>query len=269
MTARQPLPAPWLAALQARLERPPARPRAGLWWQGAEFGSAEPALVGRLQAAVPATCELLRPFDRGFRVEAPDLTGALAALAQGLRDAGLAHVWRDEQLPVLAPDGRVLGSVERAAVRPLGIPTRAVHLVGWTPEGRQWVQQRSHAKANDPGMWDTLMGGMVPASDTLAQSLARETWEEAGLRLEQLADLRWGGQVRTTRPSDAVEGGYVIETIDWFRCLVPAGVVPVNQDGEVQQFRTVDAAELRASLLAGDFTLEAAAVMGADWAPQS
>ncbi|MGZ5846247.1 MAG: NUDIX hydrolase [Ramlibacter sp.] len=265
MTARQPLPAPWLAALQVRLERPPARPRSGLWWRGAEFGSVEPALVARLHARAPATRELLRSFDRGFGIETSDLTGALEVLAQGLRDAGLAHVWRDEQLPVLAPDGRVLGSVERAAVRPLGIPTRAVHLVGWTPDGRQWVQQRSHAKANDPGMWDTLVGGMVPASDTLAEALARETWEEAGLRLEQLAELRWGGQVRTTRPSDAVEGGYVIETIDWFRCRVPAAVVPANQDGEVQQFRAVDATELRASLLAGEFTLEAAAVIAADW----
>jgi ADP-ribose pyrophosphatase YjhB (NUDIX family) len=263
MAAVPPLPAEWLRALQARLVQPPAHPRAGLWWRNEEIGSVEPALVARLHSESPATRDLLRAFERGFCVDAADLTPALAMLATALRDVGLAHVWRDEQLPVAAPDGRVLGSIERAVVRPLGIPTRAVHLVGWTPEGGHWVQQRSHAKANDPGMWDTLVGGMVPAADSLEQALARETWEEAGLRMEQLRDVQWGGQVRTTRPSSAVEGGYVCETIEWFTGTVPAGVVPENQDGEVQQFRALSTAQLRAALLAGDFTLEAAAVMAA------
>lgn len=264
MTARlEPLPPERLAALRAQLVQPPARPRVGLSWQGAEFGSVEPAFVARVHVAAPAMRELLRPVDGGFGIEADALTPALARLAEALREAGLAHVWRDEQLPVAAPDGRVLGSIERAVVRPLGIPTRAVHLVGWTADGRQWVQQRSHAKANDPGLWDTLMGGMVPASDSLEQALARETWEEAGLRLEQLQHLQWGGQVHTARPS-SVDGGYVRETIDWYRCIVPADVVPVNQDGEVQQFRAMTVGELRDGLLAGDFTLEAAGVMAAD-----
>ena len=265
MSARlQPLPPEWLATLQAQLVQPPARPRVGLWWQDREFGSVEPGFVDRVHAAAPAMRALLRPFEHGFRIEAPALTPALAQLADALRAAGLAHVWRDEQLPVAAPDGRVLGTVERAVVRPLGIPTRAVHLVGWTPAGRQWVQQRSHAKANDPGMWDTLMGGMVPASDSLEEALARETWEEAGLRLQQLQDLAWGGQVHTSRPSSAGDGGYVRETIDWYRCTVPLGIEPANQDGEVQQFRAMPAGPLRERLLAGDFTLEAMGVMAAE-----
>jgi hypothetical protein len=62
-------------------------------------------------------------------------------------------------------------------VRPLGIATRAVHLVGVCADGSIWVQQRSEDKANNPGMWDTLMGGMVSAADGLAEALARETWE--------------------------------------------------------------------------------------------
>jgi 8-oxo-dGTP pyrophosphatase MutT (NUDIX family) len=261
--AVQPLPPEWLDALQARLVQPPVRTRTGLWWRDTEIGSVDPATMARLHAASPRARELLREVDGAFCIDAPGLTPALDVLAHALREAGLAHVWRDEQLPVAAADGRVLGTVERAVVRPLGIPTRAVHLVGWTPDGRQWVQQRSHAKANDPGLWDTLMGGMVPASDTLDQALARETWEEAGLRIEQLQQLHWRGQVRTARPSSAVEGGYVREVIDWASCIVPAGAVPQNQDGEVQQFAAMDAAELRRGLLMGDFTLEAAAVLAA------
>lgn len=258
-----PLPPGWLATVRAQLVQPPVRPRVGLRWQGAEFGSVDPAFVAKVHAAAPAMRQLLRAVGDGFGIEGEALTPALAQLAAALRQAGLAHAWRDEQLPVAAPDGRVLGSIERAVVRPLGIPTRAVHLVGWTPDGRQWVQQRSHTKATDPGLWDTLMGGMVPASDSLEQALARETWEEAGLRLEQLHGLQWGGQVHTARPS-SVDGGYVRETIDWYRCTVPAGVVPANQDGEVQQFRPMPVPELRERLLAADFTLEAIGVMVAD-----
>ena len=119
-----------------------------------------------------------------------DTTDALNTLAAALRDAGLCGPWRDEQLAVTNPAGEVIGTVERGAVRVLGVATRAVHLVGLAPDGRMWVQKRSLTKPNNPGLWDTLMGGMVSATDSLPQALARETWEEAGLRVEALADVQ-------------------------------------------------------------------------------
>ena len=42
-------------------------------------------------------------------------------------------------------------------------------------------------------------------------------------------------------PPTRAARGYVVEYIDWYRCVVPEGVVPVNQDGEVAQFRLMDA----------------------------
>ncbi|RYY66149.1 MAG: NUDIX domain-containing protein [Comamonadaceae bacterium] len=177
-----------------------------------------------------------------------------------MRAAGHVHAWRDEQLAVRCADGAVLGTIERGAVRPLGIATHAVHLAGLTADGRHWVQQRSLDKATDPGLWDTLMGGMVPASDSLAQALERETWEEAGLRLQQLHDLRPCGRVLSRGPSAEVPGGHVVEVIDCYRAMLPPGVVPVNQDGEVARFRLVDGAELVRMLASDAFTLEAAGV---------
>ena len=35
-------------------------------------------------------------------------------------------------------------------------------------------------KANDSGLWDTVMGGMVAAGETVESTLARETWEDYG-----------------------------------------------------------------------------------------
>ena len=191
------------------------------------------------------------------------VTAGLNALAHALHAAGLAGAWRDEQLAVCNATGQRLGTIERAAVRPLGIATQAVHLLGFAPDGRQWVQQRALFKPNDPGLWDTLMGGMVSADDaldaTLMTALARETWEEAGLRLADLQELRYGGHIDTCRPArDGGGAGYLVERLDWFSCVVPDCLVPVNQDGEVTQFAQFDARTVQTMIAAGQFTDEAA-----------
>ena len=181
-----------------------------------------------------------------------------------MRNGGLAGAWRNEQLAVTTPAGNRVGTIERAAVRPLGIATCAVHLLGCAPDGRHWVQQRSLSKPNDPGLWDTLVGGMVPAADSLDDALARETWEEAGLRLSQMQALSYGGRVRTQRPAqDAGGSGYVLEQIDWHRCVLPTGVEPRNQDGEVSHFALLTAEDLVRRLAGCEFTHEAALLFDA------
>lgn len=248
----------WVQRLQARVSAPPRQARVPLWGGGARIGSVEPGTLARLRV------EGLRagaPDDaRGWTLEGP-LDAALERLARALRDDGQVRAWRDEQLAVCAPDGRLLASVERGVVRLLGIATEAVHLLGLAPDGRHWVQQRALDKADDPGLWDTLVGGMVPAGEAVDAALARETGEEAGLLLSQLRDLRLGGWVRTARPHATTPAGYVEERIAWYRCTVPEGVEPVNQDGEVAQFRRMDAHELRQRLLADEFTVDAALMM--------
>jgi 8-oxo-dGTP pyrophosphatase MutT (NUDIX family) len=123
------------------------------------------------------------------------------------------------------------------------------------------VQQRAFDKATDPGLLDTLVGGMVPACDGLQQALERETWEEAGLRLAQLRELRHGGRTVTRRPSKEVPHGYVIETLDWYVAVLPEDAVPCNQDGEVAQFLALQPAEVTRRLEAGEFTIDAAVIL--------
>lgn len=197
-----------------------------------------------------------------WRIEG-DLSAALAQLALALRACSpyVAAQWRGEALAVCSDSGQTLGQVERGAVRPLGIATQAVHLVGRAPDGRVWVQQRALDKANDPGLWDTLMGGMVSAADTVATALARETWEEAGLRLDSLTGLRRGGQVTLQRPTEAGSAGYMVERIDWYEAVLPPGLAPVNQDGEVAQFDLLAPQALLAQLAQGRFTTEAALIL--------
>jgi 8-oxo-dGTP pyrophosphatase MutT (NUDIX family) len=260
--SRAPLDDNWRQTLARMADSPPLRPRVPLSWQGARIGSVESDLLARLPDALQRG--LVTPVRRdalgGWQVEG-ELTRSLHELAMLMRDAGLADVWRDEQLAVTDESGKVLGTVERAVVRPLGIATRAVHLLGYAREGRHWIQQRSFAKANDPGLLDTLVGGMVPASDSLSEALERETWEEAGLKLDQVEQLHRGGAITIRSPSHSGFGGYIVEQIDWYRCVLPDAVVPANQDGEVQEFRLMSADEVRERVLGREFTLEAALLL--------
>ena len=258
----------WLEALRASGRQAPLRPRLPLLAGGVVVGSVEPDFLRKIGVLPLSHLNLQLSKEEHSGVLGWHLHGepgaALNALALALRDAGLAHAWRDEQLAVNDAQGRRIGSVERAVVRVLGIPTAAVHLIGQAEDGRFWIQQRAWSKSNDPGMWDTLMGGMISGADTPVSALERETWEEAGLRMENLRDVVRGGHVDIRRPCDDGGGaGYVIERIDWYHCTVPDGQVPVNQDGEVERFVLMDEREMLAKMHANEFTSEAALIQAA------
>lgn len=259
----------WLEKLRDEAQRPPAQPRMPLLWNGQVIGTVAQGFLDTvgvdclLGQRIVISQKKTPGLGEVWSVTAPDASFGLNALAHRLRETGLSGPWRDEQIAVCTPQGQRVATVERGAVRVLGVATHAVHLVGLAPDGHMWVQQRSDHKPNHPGKWDTLMGGMVAATDTLEQALARETLEEAGLDVAQLLHVQHGGQVQLACPSDEVPGGvaYMRERIDWFSARVPAGLAPVNQDGEVQQFQCIDRATLMEWLVQGQFTPEASLVL--------
>ncbi len=256
----------WLSELRARASRPPRKAREPLWAGTSLIGSVEAGFMHKisLQPNEYGHEQLLKK-EHGAACSwhlQGDATAALNAVAIALRDAGLAGAWRGEQLAVHDSTGCRIGTIERAAVRSLGIATHAVHLLAQTGDGRHWVQQRAWNKSTDPGLWDTLMGGMVTADDRQDTALRRETWEEAGLHLADLLDVGYGGCLRISGPSDDGDGsGYVVERIDWYHCTVPDGVVPVNQDGEVEQFALMDEADLLHALQQGQFAPDASLLL--------
>ena len=244
----------------ARADLAPNAPRTPLLTADAAhtIGSLESPLATQLAGA-----GLLQPGrDEAWTLPAgasPD--AALAAIARWMHTNRFGGRWRDELLSVVDVHGTPVAAIERAAVRPLGIATHAVHLVGHCADGRVWVQQRALDKATDPGLWDTLMGGLVSASESIPTTLARETWEEAGLQIEALHDVRAFGRTTVRRP---VADGYMVEHIEMFEALVPDALAPLNQDGEVAQFARLTLAQLRERLNAEQFTLEAALIL-AHW----
>lgn len=182
------------------------------------------------------------------------LQAVLDTLAQALHQAGCLKGWRNEPIDVMV-GGQRLATLERAAMRPLGLLTRAVHLNAWSASGGLWVARRADDKPTDPGCWDTAVGGLVSAGEGLDLALVRESAEEAGLTPSDLAQrtpLRTVAQVARRIPE-----GYQVEEVLVADCVLPEQVVPVNQDGEVSAFECVSLPELLDRLAAGVFTMEA------------
>jgi 8-oxo-dGTP pyrophosphatase MutT (NUDIX family) len=230
---------------------------------GVRIGTASPDVASFL-VTTDHRCALL-DYNLVFDDEALDIEARsrlLNDLAQHLREAGLLRGWRNEQLDVRPlEDGATdaaaaLATIERSACRALGISTLAVHLNGFTEDGRLWVAQRAAHKSVDPGMWDNLVGGMVAAGEGELLALERESLEEAGLGLDEHRVAR-GGLVREQR---LVPEGHMVETVQVFDLVLPAHVQPRNQDGEVQCFELRSVDTVLDAIERDEFTLEAALV---------
>jgi len=220
--------------------------------------------------ALAAWPQWLRIGDDAVAIDGapPTLTQRLAAVHAALRDAGLILAWRDEPFPLFDPATlQPLATIERAACRFWGTLTLGMHCTGYVADatGRPthlWIARRSATKATDPGKFDNLIAGGVPAGQTPGEALLREGWEEAGLP---------AATVRAARPGPVLCTGIDIreglqhEWLYAFDLELPAGAVPRNQDGEVAAFACLPAAEAVA-LAAGDAMTVDAAVVTLDFA---
>ncbi len=186
------------------------------------------------------------------------LNTVMAQLAVSLKDTGCLRGWRDELLDVIG-EGQRLAVIERAAVRPLGLLTKAVHLNAWSPDGKLWIARRALNKSTDPGMWDTLVGGLAGAGENLEASLLRESNEEAGLIASDLANR---SPLRTIlRMHRRLPEGYQVEDVLVSDCILPQSIKPRNLDGEVSEIKLVNISELWSMVEASDFTREAELVI--------
>jgi len=244
--------------LLARADVPPPQTWVPVRLSAHAIGVTRPE-IARFLAAREPRCTLT---EHGLEFVAEGLSfrdrcALLADAAFRLRDEGLLAGWRDEQLDVRPLSGGApLATIERAACRPLGIATHAVHMNAFAPDGALFVARRADDKPIDPGLWDNLVGGMVAAGETELDALAREAKEEAGLDLATLAPTR-GGFVRERRP---VREGYLVESVQVFDAVLPAGCEPRNEDGEVAAIELRDVADVIAAIERDEFTLEAALV---------
>lgn len=246
------------AALCARAQEPAPEGAHALYIAGHRCGWATHAACDALRGAprIDSNDTELR-IGEGMS-PGQELDAVLEQAAELLRQANCLRGWRDELLDVMNGD-HALGVIERAAVRPLGLLTKAVHLNAWTPDGRLWVARRSLSKSTDPGMWDTLVGGLAGSGEDLELALVRECGEEAGL---DAPDLARRSPLRTIlRIHRRLPEGYQVEDVLTSTCVLASDARPANRDGEVMEIATVDVDTAVHRIIEGEFTLEAALVL--------
>lgn len=117
-------------------------------------------------------------------------------------------------------------------------------------------------KAIDPDKLDNLIGGGVASGLSVAETLVKEAWEEAGIPAPLARQAQRRDEVQIRREQD---DGLQWETIIAHDLELPADFSPANQDGEVAEFRLVALTEVARLLncAGGDseMTLDAALVV--------
>ncbi len=203
--------------------------------------------------------------DRGVRLEvAPaERDAVLAQMNAALHQQGLVRGWRNETFEIVdLADHARLAHTERAAARFWGTLTLGAHATGYVADGRGrpthlWLARRADDKATDPGLWDNLVGGGVPAGQTPLQALVREAHEEAGLSPAQVAGVTPGRVIRLHRD---IPEGLQREHVHSHDLRLPPGLVPRNMDGEVAGFELLPVPEALARAAGPAMTVDAALV---------
>ena len=208
---------------------------------GRRIGWLRPELAARL-AAWPAV--FTSSADRVILRKPLELTPIVEQLAQ----EGFIPGWRNERYRIAD-----LFEIERAAARPFGLTTQAVHVNG-VSGGRMWLARRSASKPIDPGMLDNLVGGGISAGHSVADTLVKEAWEEAGIPAELARKARPGGTASVLRE---VPEGVQSETVHIYDLELPADFEPRNQDGEVSEFKLLTFAEVKLETLTYEATIVA------------
>jgi 8-oxo-dGTP pyrophosphatase MutT (NUDIX family) len=178
-------------------------------------------------------------------------TAALDRVVDVLAAEGRLSAWRDERYAIRTHFGAApLCLIERAAARFFGIRTYAAHVNGLVrgDSASMWLSRRSADKAIDPGLLDNLVGGGIPARATIAATMVREAWEEAGIPATVAATATPAGEVRVCR---AQPDGLQRETVFVHDLWLEAAFVPSNQDGEAVEHRLVSL-DQAAALIACD-----------------
>jgi hypothetical protein len=164
-------------------------------------------------------------------------TAAVDRVLRTLQRDGWFRGWRDEPYPVGPSfDVPALFEMERAAVPSFGVRAYGIHLNGYVGEGadmRLWVGRRSRRKPTFPGQLDHLVAGGQPAGLSLEENLLKECAEEASLP----ADLaRQARPVGVTSYLTETEEGLRNDVLFNYDLALPPGFVPVNADGEIEEF---------------------------------
>jgi 8-oxo-dGTP pyrophosphatase MutT (NUDIX family) len=218
---------------------PPIREPFLPWYIGTErVGWLRPAIAAALRDypdvfVVEAGRVSLQPALQGFEGR----TCALERVVRGLAAAGITAPCLGEVYPVAA-GGRdaAMCVIDRAAAPSFGVRTYGQHLNGFVrrDEGiHMWLGRRARDRQLFPGALDNMVAGGLPHGMSLADNLAKECAEEAGMPAELARQARPVGVVSCNRVAPR---GLRRDLLYCYDLELPDDFVPVNTDGEVESF---------------------------------
>ena len=160
----------------------------------------------------------------------------LWAIGRTLAEQGVLG-WRDEAFDVRAePGGPVLAQLDRGALPAFGVWAEGVHVNGLVrgADGLSvWVGRRAADKAIDPGKFDHIVAGGIPAGLSPQATLVKEAQEEAAIPVALAAAAVPVARIGYTmeRPE-----GLRRDLLYCYDLILPADFVPHPADGEVAAF---------------------------------
>ncbi|PID59398.1 MAG: NUDIX hydrolase [Gammaproteobacteria bacterium] len=89
----------------------------------------------------------------------------------------------DEWLDIVDDNDQVVGRARRSVVHAEGHLHRSTHIVIGNSRGEVFVQLRSLAKSNSPGLWDSSAAGHVDSGESYRDCASREIGEELGIAI--------------------------------------------------------------------------------------
>jgi len=88
-----------------------------------------------------------------------------------------------ELVDVVTEDGKILRTLSRKEAHKRGLMHPAVRVLLLNTKGEVFIQQRSHAKDINPGLWEGSLAGHQLHGEEPIHAAMRETREELGIRL--------------------------------------------------------------------------------------
>jgi isopentenyl-diphosphate delta-isomerase len=152
---------------------------------------------------------------------------------------------RGEQVVLVADDGTVLGTADKATVHSADTPLHlafSCHVSD--PDGRVLVTRRALAKRTWPGVWTNSFCGHPSPGEPLREGVARRALEELGVTLTDLELALPHFRYLATDASGMVEN----ELCPVFTARTDDEVLP--DPDEVAEYRWVEPAELRTAIAA-------------------
>ena len=172
-------------------------------------------------------------------------SAALDGVARELAGSGVTPTYMGEPYAV-TPAGReaALCVVDRAAAAYFGVRSFGQHLNGFVrrPDGmHMWIGRRARDRLLFPGALDNMVAGGLPHSLGLEENLVKECGEEAGVPEALAGKAVPVGAVSYNR---VAERGFRRDVLYCYDLELPDGFVPVNTDGEVEEFMLLPLAKV-------------------------